>query len=209
MATVLDASHLTLCVERWIVEARGGSRAALDRLLEACSLYLLVHAKHKLCSALRSRFDPGDVVQETLLKAWWHFPQFRGETEAEWLAWLRQILRHNLANERREHIGTAMRSIGREVPLAEAAAMPQPDGSDSESASPERRVQAQERDELLQSALRRLPERYREVLHLHTQEEMSFAQVGECLHCSAEAARKLWRRAAKKLAWLVGDPWKT
>lgn len=209
MAMVWEVSPFTLNVERCIVEARGGNHTAMDCLLETCSPYLLATAKHELCSGLRSRLDAGDAVQETLLKAWQHFPQFRGETEAEWRGWLRQILRRNLANERREHVGTAMRSIQREVPLAEATAMLQPDEADSESEPPARRAQTQARREVLRSALRQLPERYREVLHLHIQEEMTFAQVGECLHCSAEAARKLWTRAAKKLARLLGNAWKT
>jgi RNA polymerase sigma factor (sigma-70 family) len=61
---------------------------------------------------------------------------------------------------------------------------------------------------MLEDALQRLPKRYRQVLQLHTQGGMTFAQVGERLQCSAEAARKLWRRAAEKLAWVLGDAWK-
>ena len=198
MSTELQASSLAVFVEHWIVKARGGSRAALERLLESCFPYLLAVAKRELCAALRSRLDPLDVVQDTLLKAWQHFPQFRGETEADFLAWLRQILRNNLANERREHLQSAMRNIQREVHLVEAAAMPRPDDSD-------RPTRTLDRWEALEMALRRLPEHYRQVLSLHTQEDMTFAQVGERLHCSAEAARKLWRRAAKKLARLMGD----
>ncbi len=202
MATVSEASQFALDVEQWIVEVRGGSREALDRLLESCSPYLLAAANRELCAALRSRLDPVDVVQDTLVKAWQHFPDFRGETEAEWVAWLWQILRHNVANLRREHIQRAMRSIHREISLAEAVAVLQPDYADSDSES--LHSKAQERHELLEGALSRLPGRYRQVLQLHTQEEMTFAQVGERLHCSAEAARKLWRRAAKKLVRLLG-----
>jgi RNA polymerase sigma-70 factor, ECF subfamily len=203
--TVQEASELALNVERWIVEARGGSRAALDRLLEACFPYLILIANRELCNVLRSRLDPMDVVQVTLMKAWRHFPQFRGQTELDWLAWLWQILLHNLANERRAHVQTAMRSVQREVRLNEAAASPRPDDSGSEPESPDRQAQAQELHEMLEGALRRLPTRYRQVLQLHTQEEMTFAQVGERLQCSAEAARKRWRRAAEKLARVLGD----
>jgi RNA polymerase sigma-70 factor, ECF subfamily len=198
MATVLDVSHLTLCVERWIAEARGGSRVALNRLLEAGSSYLIALAKRELCAALRPRLDPVDVVQNTLMKAWRNFHQFRGATEAEWCAWLRQILRHNLANERREHIRTAMRSVHNEVSLAAAAAI-----------SSERHVQALETHEALEMALRRLPEHYRQVLNLHAQEDMTFAQVGDRLRCSTEAARKIWKRAVRKLGCFLEDTWRS
>jgi RNA polymerase sigma-70 factor (ECF subfamily) len=205
VTTVLEASQLAFNVERWIMEARGGSRAALNRLLEACAPYLLLIANRELYTALRSRLDPMDVVQVTLMKAWRHFPQFRGQTELDWLAWLWQILLHNLANERRAHVQTAMRSIQREVRLTEAVAMPSSDDAGNESESPDGQAQAQELHEMLEGALRRLPKHYRQVLQLHTQEEMTFAQVGKRLQCSAEAARKLWRRAAEKLTRLLGD----
>lgn len=207
MSTKGQASSQAVYVERWITEARGSSRAALERLLEAHYPQLLVLAKRELCAILRARLDPADVVQDTLLKAWQHFPQFRGETEADLLAWLRRILRRNLANERREHVQSARRSIHREVRLAEAALTEQTVDAGSDAEPPDRQTQALEWHETMETILRRLPKNYRQVLHLHTQEKMTFAQVGQRLCCSSEAARKLWKRAAKKLARLLRDVW--
>jgi RNA polymerase sigma factor (sigma-70 family) len=79
------------------------------------------------------------------------------------------------------------------------------DTAQSQWASPREHAQAQERSEALQRALRKLPEHYRQVLLLHTCEELTFAQIGERLHCSAEAARKLWGRAAKEFALVFGN----
>jgi RNA polymerase sigma-70 factor (ECF subfamily) len=198
MSAELEASWIAANGALWIAEARGGSRPALEHLLQACCRYLLALANRELGAALRSRLDPVDIVQDTLMKAWRSFPQFQGKTEADWLAWLRQILLHNLANERRRHVRTVMRSIRREVRLAEASLVLLPE-------HPGREAQAREQDEALEDALRRLPERYRQVLRLHTQEELTFTQVGEHLHCSAEAIRKLWGRAAEHLARNLGD----
>jgi len=205
MSTQGQATQLVINVEQWIAEARGGSRAALEQLLGPCFPYLLAVAKRELCATLRTRLDPVDVVQDTLLKAWQNFPQFRGVTELDFFAWLRQILRNNLANERREHIQSAVRSIQREVRFIEAAAMPQSEDDGRESVSTASGTQVLARQEALEIAMRRLPGHYREALHLHTQEGMTFAQVGERLHCSAEAARKLWKRAAEKLVRLLQD----
>jgi RNA polymerase sigma-70 factor (ECF subfamily) len=205
MATQLEAFRLAANSERWIAEAHGGSRSALDRLLELCSPYLFAVAKREFSAALRSRLDPADVVQDTLLKAWQNFPSFRGAIESELLAWLRQILRHNLANERRRHMRMDLRSTRREVPLAKAAAMRQPDDAGSEAESPDMRALGEELHEVLEDALRRLPEHYRQVLRLHAQEELTFGQVAEQLGCSAEAARKLWRRAVEILVRLLGE----
>lgn len=209
MSTELEASRRATSIEQWIVEARGGDRGALGRLLGACFSYLLVAANRELSAALRGRLDPSDVVQDTLMEAWQDFSQFRGKSEADLLAWLRQILGHNLANERRRHIHSAMRSIRREVALSEIVSSGFRIVAGHGAESPAARVEDRERHETLESSLRRLPEHYRQALSLHTQEELTFAQVGQRLHCSAEAARKLWRRAAEELARCLGDAWKS
>jgi RNA polymerase sigma-70 factor (ECF subfamily) len=195
----------TAGVEQWIAEARRGSRAALGQLLGACLPYLLVAARQDLRAELRARVDAADVVQDTLIEACRDFAHFRGSTEKDLLAWLGQVLRNNLANEHRRHIEAAMRNIHCEVPLTEAALNCLRDLARSEWDSPSAQAQARERSEALEQALRRLPEHYRQVLLLHTWEELTFAQVGERLRCSAEAARKLWGRAAEELATVLGD----
>jgi RNA polymerase sigma-70 factor (ECF subfamily) len=209
MSTELEASRRAASVERWIAQARAGDHVALDRLLGAYLACLLAAADRGLNTALRGRLDPSDLVQDTLIEAWQDFAQFRGESEADLLAWLRQILRHNLANERRRHIYSAMRSIRREVALSEAASSRLPGAADHEAESPTARIEDRERRDTLESSLRRLPEHYRQALCLHSQDGLTFAQVGGRLACSAEAARKLWGRAAEELARLLGDIWKT
>ena len=187
-------------VGQWIAEARRGSRDALEQLFGACLPYLRVAAHQDLGVALRSRIDAADVVQETLIEACRDFPYFRGKTEKSLFAWLRQILHNNLTNEKRRHITAAMRSIRREVRLNKTALNCLHDLAQSEWESPREQAQAQETSEALQRVLRNLPEHYRQVLLLHSCEELTFAEVGERLHCSAEAARKLWGRAAKEFA---------
>jgi RNA polymerase sigma-70 factor (ECF subfamily) len=190
-------------IERWIAEARQGSRVALDQLLEACLPYLRVKADQALSTTLRSRLDAADVVQETLIEAYRDLQYFRGQTAQSFFAWLRRILHNNLANERRRHIAAARRSVLCEAPLNKEALSQLRDIAQSEWQSPPEQAQTQERSETLERALRQLPEHYRQVLLLHTWEELTFVEVGERLHCSAGAARKLWRRAAKEFALVL------
>src|SRR5437764_10306033 len=70
----------------------------------------------------RAKFDASDIVQQTLLEAVKDWPKFRGGTEAELAAWLRQILAHVLLHEVRRYGGAQRRNIGREVSLEEALA---------------------------------------------------------------------------------------
>src|SRR5688572_16428247 len=86
--------------------------------LERFRSYLCLLARLQLGPRLRSKLDPSDVVQQTLLEAFAKREQFRGE-EAERAGWLRQILAHNLADALRA-FGQARRDADREQPLRAA-----------------------------------------------------------------------------------------
>jgi hypothetical protein len=60
-----------------------------------------VLARVQLDARLQAKLDPSDLVQQTLLKAHEKREQFRGSTEAEFTAWLRQILANQMAEAAR------------------------------------------------------------------------------------------------------------
>jgi RNA polymerase sigma-70 factor (ECF subfamily) len=178
--------------------ARAGSSEALGQALQACRQYLLLVARSEFDEKLRGKGGASDLVQETFLKAHRHFGRFRGETEGELLAWLRQLLLNNLVSFRRLFVA-GRRHVGREVNL---------DGRDTSSPghqlrgpapSPSEQAIGHERDECLKLALERLPDDYRLVLDLRHDENRSFEEIGQSIGRSANAARKLWARAVERL----------
>jgi DNA-directed RNA polymerase specialized sigma24 family protein len=104
-------------IVRLIEEARRQAPGAQDRLLESYRNYLRLMARTGIDASLRGKADPSDLVQETLIKAHQHFDQFQGQTEADLIAWLRQILARNLADLVRRFKAGGARSIGREQSL--------------------------------------------------------------------------------------------
>src|SRR5262245_28411131 len=76
--------------------ARRGDRSQLGQLLQLYRNYLTILAATQLDARLRRRMSPSDLVQEAMLGAYRDFDQFRGASERELLAWLRQILIHCL-----------------------------------------------------------------------------------------------------------------
>src|SRR5262245_38146992 len=103
-----------------IEESRHAEPEARDRLLESYRNYLKLLARMGIGADLRAKVDASDVVQEALLKAHRHFEQFQGTSEAELVAWLRQILTRCLQDLTRTYRLTEARAIGRERSLEAA-----------------------------------------------------------------------------------------
>jgi RNA polymerase sigma-70 factor (ECF subfamily) len=186
--------------EQRLAAARDGSPQDLGELLETCRNYLLMVANRELDAELQAKGGGSDLVQETFLDAQRDFGGFRGRTEGELLNWLRAILQHNLANFRRRYHATDRRAVTREVPLddthqggelraALADDVPTPSGV----------AVAREEVQLLERALDRLPETYRQVIRLRHQDQLAFEAIGARLDRSADAARQLWVRAIAEL----------
>ena len=100
-----------------IGRAKRGSKSSLGSLLQQYRNYLVVLASTQIEKRLQPRVSPSDVVQETMLRAHKNFGQFRGTTEPELLAWLRQILVNNLAKFVEQHMLAARRDVRREVSI--------------------------------------------------------------------------------------------
>jgi RNA polymerase sigma-70 factor (ECF subfamily) len=191
-----------------IAAARGAEAGALDRLLGAFRNYLKLLAQTSLRAALRSKADPSDIAQETMLRAAQHFEQFRGATEAELAGWLRQILARYMANLARHYQVVGARRVDRERSLenllaASSAALGQlVAGSEG---SPSRAAQRHEMSVILADALADLSEDYREVIVLHNLEELDWPEVARRMNRTPSAARMLWARALKQLRPLLEE----
>jgi len=185
-------------LEQLLQAARAGSTEALGRVFEGCRHYLLLVANEGLESDLHAKAGASDLVQDTFLEAQQAFIRFQGTSERDLLAWLRQILLHNLANFRRRYRQTEQRQAVREVSLDAAdrlRGLLQADAS-----SPSSQAIRHEQAEALRQAIERLPEPYREVILLRHREQGSFEEIGRRLGRSPDAARMLWWRAFERLA---------
>jgi RNA polymerase sigma-70 factor (ECF subfamily) len=146
----------------------------------------------------RGKFDPSDIVQQTLLEAVRAWPQFRGRTEAELAAWLRQILARVLTHEARHYLDARRRDLAREVSLEQALA----ESSDrlgeaalATGTSPSQHAIRHEQELRLAEALSRLPDDYREVILLRNVESLPHDAVARRMERSVGSVRMLWLRA--------------
>lgn len=186
--------------EQELITASAGCSEAVGRLLERVRPMLLAIAAKALDHNLQSKADASDIVQDSLLEAHCTFGSFRGQRPEELLAWLKQILLHNLSNFRRQFRDTEMRNIHREVglPTSSPAAV-EGDLLASDSVFPVEKAANREELTRLGRALEGLPVAYRRVIAWHQWENQSFEEIGSRLGRSAEGARQIWWRAIQLL----------
>jgi RNA polymerase sigma-70 factor (ECF subfamily) len=169
--------------------------------------YLRLLARLQLGPRLQAKLDASDVVQQAILHAHEFRGQFRGATEAEWLAWLRAILANALAAAAR-HFRTRSRELDRECSLEAELDL---SSSRLESllaadhTSPSRRAVRAEELLRLAGALAHLPEDQRNVVELHHLKGLPVAEVALRLGRTRPAVVGLLFRALKKLRSLLRE----
>ena len=200
-------SHNSAAPEGLPEFARGAGDSALGRRLEAHRDYLTILARMQIGQRLQGKVDPTDVVQETFLHAVRDFAQFRGTSDQELAAWLRQILAARLADQVRRYCGTQARDVRLEQALQvelDQSSQALDRGLVSRLSSPSQQAVRHEQATWLAGALERLPADYRDVLVLHHLEGCDFPEVARRLGRSVEAVKKLWARALARLRRSVG-----
>ena len=189
------------CVDNLLDGARQGQPEVLGDLLQLYRNYLTILASTQLDRRLRRRMNPSDLVQETMLAAHRDFQQFRGNSEREFLAWLRQILINSLHHAVETHVKAKMRDIRREISIEQAnTALDRTavnfgqilaDGGPSPSAPARQR----ERVVALADQLAKLKPEYRDVIVLRNLQGLSFEEIAERMDRKPGAVRMLWLRA--------------
>jgi RNA polymerase sigma-70 factor (ECF subfamily) len=193
-------------VAQQLAAARAGSREALGQVLEAFQVYLLLLAQKDLNPALRPKGGASDLVQETFLEAQRDFQQFHGTSEEELRAWLRQLLRHNVADFTRLY-HTGKRGVGREQPLAPSDSSSGGDGGPAApEPSPSRLAVTREQAEAVWRAVDRVPDDYRQVLLLFYQEGLSLEEIAQRMGRSYPAVRQLFSRAVRRIRLEMEKP---
>ncbi|MDP6443750.1 MAG: sigma-70 family RNA polymerase sigma factor [Pirellulaceae bacterium] len=193
-------------IGRQIEAIRGGDHDQLGRLLQSFQNYLRVLADMQLDQKLRGRLSASDLVQETLLGACRDFQTFRGNSEAELLAWLRAILINNLHNFVQQHVTAAKRDVRRECSLHSIGAGVEQSAVNlganllrDAGPSPSGVLSTKESVVALADTIATLPEDQQQVLILRNLQGKRFAEVAAIMDRTEGATRMLWLRAIQQL----------
>lgn len=184
-----------------LVRLHGGDREALETLLLQHLPWIEAQVRNRLGPVVRQDGETLDFVQEAMLDALRSGPRFVVESPDRFRALLLRIVENNVLDrvrylqreqrDRRRHRGAASDSVLQlDEPVRSVT-----DPGDAASRN--------ERVAWLQLALELLEPEDREAIRLREWDGLSFAEVGERLGVSEEAARKRYTRALPKLAQKV------
>jgi len=188
-------------IEQWVMEAQGGDRLALAKLLTTYHGRFHRRAETRMDAALKVKCNPDDILQEFYLEVARQIARFEDRGPGSFLNWAHTILDRKIAGTRRAAHGQ-LRDIDREV---QAGAL----GADSywellhqlqtDSGTPSRVVRREEALGALITCIKGLPDAHRHVIQLRFLEGLSVGEVAARLGKSKAAVVALTRRALEAL----------
>ena len=167
-----------------VARAQTGDEAAFAALVAATQglVYNLA------LSILRDHQEAEDVTQDVYLRVWNALPDFRGE--AKFTTWLYRI-GTNLSLNRRRHLRTRLRIVDAEDALDELA---------SHQEGPAAKADRADERAWLWGMVDRLPSKYRLVITMFYQQELSYKEVAETLALPLGTVKAHLNRARSALA---------
>ncbi|QEG33071.1 sigma-70 family RNA polymerase sigma factor [Bythopirellula goksoeyrii] len=180
-----------------------GDSLATDQLLDRHRGRLVAMIKLRMDGRLTARFDPSDVVQDSLTEAHGKLTNYARSQPIPFYPWLRGIAWQRLIQLQRQHLYAKRRSVSREEhshQLADKSAellaerLPMP-ATHASGHAIRKEIQAR-----VHAAIQQLPEISREIIILRHLEEMSFNEITDVLKMSEDAIYSRYRRAIEKLS---------
>ncbi len=178
-----------------LFDARHGSVQAKNELFVQVQTYLTFVAMQKQNPKLSAKAGASDIVQQSLLLATEEFDQFRGDTEEQFLGWLRQIVVNQTSDQHRHF--TAKRRDARQerhFQNGDSTGLNLAEPFDLQL-TPCSEAMATERTDAIQRCLEKLSAELRQVLRLRNWDKLPFREIGQRMGVSTSVAAKLWYRA--------------
>jgi RNA polymerase sigma-70 factor (ECF subfamily) len=197
MSSASDQSY----TDQLLSKIERGESSAIGPLLESQRAYLRRLVELRMENELRSRVDPSDVVQETLLVVSQKVPEFIDRRPTSFRLWVRLKALERLVETRRRHLADR-RSVRREMTLTDASSMAV--ARHFLGDVPSQRIQRKDLMDRVRQTILELDETDREVLLLRHVEELSNGEVAEVLNISKYAASKRYGRALMRLSKRLG-----
>jgi RNA polymerase sigma-70 factor, ECF subfamily len=189
---------------------RTGDRRALADLFQKHRDRLRRMVELRMDARLHGRIDASDVLQDGFLDLNKQLENYLKDPRLPVFLWLRLVVSDRLTHYHRRHLGTARRSLDREVslyrdPLPQASSAALASMLLGRLTSPSNAAIRAEQLLQVQEAINSLEPIDREVVALRHFEDLTRAETAVVLGISEEAGAKRYVRAMKKLKTIMAS----
>jgi RNA polymerase sigma-70 factor, ECF subfamily len=177
-----------------LARAKTGDAAAVSELYRRFGADVSALIRSRLSPLLRQHYDTEDLWQSVFVEVLRDLPRFEDRGESAFRNWLLLKGRAKVGAKLRRHVGPGRRRVEERVDSEVASRLP---GREPEPAA---ETELLDEGAALGRALDSLAEVDREIVRLHSVEDVAFTAIAERLGLvSAESARKRFARALLKL----------
>ena len=171
---------------------------SIAELLDKYRPFLRLLAARQLDENLAARLSASDIVQQTQLEAFRDCGLFQGESEQQFVAWLKKILSNNVSQATHTHIVAKKRSVKREQALLSEEMSRNPGVTDKQE-SPSAKIIQGESAVVLAQAMTELTDDQFEAIRLRYLEGLSIASIAKRIERSETAVAGLLKRGLRAL----------
>lgn len=180
--------------EDLLQRARAGEHAAMDTLFRRSWKALERHAAKSPALGLQGATRPSDIFQLSALRAFEKLSTFRGQTEGEWNAWLKQVVFTQSLDVVRAEAREA-----KHVPGGRASGAEEVEAIPSDERTPSQFTARREEWRRLLSMLTHLPPEQREAFSLCWLKELTVEEAAQRMKKSHAAVSSLLQRGMSTL----------
>jgi RNA polymerase sigma-70 factor (ECF subfamily) len=187
-------------VQTWLTQATAGDLHAIQKLIIAHHARLRDLAVKRMPQAMRSKFEPEDILQQVYIDVVQHIRDYEYRGSDSFFHWLVRILDSKLIDAQRFYRAAA-RNIRRQVAPKETTSTYESLVSSAalDLATPSRILARQETESILLAALAGLSQDQRRVIELRYLQGHTLAEVAEMMQRSVPAVQMLSARAMRQL----------
>jgi RNA polymerase sigma-70 factor (ECF subfamily) len=187
-----DETQTLILLRRW----HSGEEAALGELLRRDLPWIRSHVKKRLGPKLRERAETMDVVQEAMVRVLKDGPRFLVSDSHKFRSLVAAIIENVLRGQNRDQ-RQQRRDVAREEDMPSSGVL------DLDATSPSQAAMRNEDIAWMELSMELLAPSDRDVILMRQWEGLPFAEVGERLGVSEEAASRRFHRALGRLAPLM------
>jgi RNA polymerase sigma factor (sigma-70 family) len=195
----LGKTKTSMYLEQW----HAGDSGGLDRLLERHLPWLREHVPKRLGPLLRMKADTSDYIQDAVVQFLQYGPRIHITGDEHFRALLIRIVENSL-RDKHDWFTARRRANARDKPLPSDTVLSLDPPVES-VVTPTREAQVHEEEAWLRLGIELLDPEDRDLIVLRQWEGFSFADIGERLGVTEDAAWKRHNRAVSRLAKKVAD----